>query len=418
MAARSGFTAGWRLPPRIPPDTPPGGRPGAADRRKRGRELVWAHATSSARLAVLHELGQRLQAQRGDVDLLITVEQGRIPGLSTLPDSDVARLLILDGDRLAPLERAAGRWPPDLCLWLGGQLMPNVIAAVAATRAPLVLLDVGEADLPERRRRWFIDHTRRKLATFDRVLTTSAGAAAAMRRLGVTEERITIMSRLRPSVLPPPCPEADLTAFSQALSSRPVWLAAHVTAEEFPAVIEAHQIALRLVHRLLLVILPEREADIEALRPMLAGANLRFATWSDGPAIEDHKQVLIADGGAGTGLWYRAAPVAFLAGSLAPGMRGISPLEAAALGTAILHGPNVRDHQESYARFAAAGAARIVNDGISLGSAIIQLTPPDQASELALAGWRVITESAEATDRLLDLVQETLDTGSVPHARA
>lgn len=393
---------------------PPAGAP-SQDRRTDG-ELVWVHATNETRLAALLDLGHRLQSLRNDVSLLVTVDGTRFPVAPVLDDKST-RLVVLEDDQLSVIQQLFDEWTPKICLWAGGNLMPNVIAAAAARGMPMVLLDVGETDLPPRRRKWFVDLTRLTLGKFNKVMTTSAPTSEAMRRLGVQDVRLSVTGRLRPSVAPQPCSETELASLTQTLSSRPVWLAAHVQASEFASVIEAHLAALRLIHRLLLVIVPEDENDTDQLADMLAAANLRFMSWEKSAPVDDHKQVLIAPDPATLGLWYRAAPLTFLAGSLEPGVGGHSPLEAAALGSAILYGPNISDHLESYSRLAAGGAAHIVHDGPSLGAAVIQMIPPDTASAMALAGWEVVTEGAELTDRLLDLVQDTLDTGQVPDAR-
>ena len=60
-------------------------------------------------------------------------------------------------------------------------------------------------------------------------------------------------------------------------------------------------------------------------------------------------------------------------------------------------------------RLAAEGAARIVNDATALGTAVNRLIAPDQAATMAQAGWDVISRGAAVTDKVIDLVQETLD---------
>jgi len=65
-----------------------------------------------------------------------------------------------------------------------------------------------------------------------------------------------------------------------------------------------------------------------------------------------------------------------------------------------------------------AGASRLVRNAESLGKAVVQLSAPDQAAAMALAGWEAVTEGADTTDRLLDLVQDVLDSDKASHARA
>jgi len=97
------------------------------------------------------------------------------------------------------------------------------------------------------------------------------------------------------------------------------------------------------------------------------------------------------------------------------GRDAVDPLEAAALGSAILYGPRVGRHVQSFTRLATAGAARIINDSTALGMAVTRLVAPDQAAMMAHAGWDVVSEGAALMDRITDLVQDALDQQRGPH---
>lgn len=326
-------------------------------------------------------------------------------------------------ERLGPDHPATAReflahWAPDMCLWAGGDLMPSLISAASERNIPLVLIDVGDTDFPSRRHKWFPDLTRSSLSCFDLILTNSEAASQVLQRIGVARPKIALGSRLRNNAVPPLCWEGELASVSQHLAGRPVWLAAHAQLEDFSSILTAHRAALRLAHRLLLVVHTANPDDKPALAAQLADAGLRYADWDAGDQIEDHTQVLMSEEQDDLGLWYRVAPLTFMASSLQSGTGGISPLEAAALGSAVLYGPNVRNHMESYSRLAAAGAARAVRDGEGLGAAVVQLIAPDHAAAMAFAGWEVVSEGAEMIDRVIDLVQDNLDKRRGPDARA
>jgi 3-deoxy-D-manno-octulosonic-acid transferase len=90
-------------------------------------------------------------------------------------------------------------------------------------------------------------------------------------------------------------------------------------------------------------------------------------------------------------------------------MEGCNPNEAAVHGTAILYGPNIRRYMSEYSRFAEARAARIIRDAQTLAAAVQNLIAPDQAAAMIHAAWDVASLGAEVTDRILDLLQDTLD---------
>ena len=140
-----------------------------------------------------------------------------------------------------------------------------------------------------------------------------------------------------------------------------------------------------------------------------ATRDFRVLRWGSDIYPEDSTQVLVAEDPGDMGLFYRVAPVSFLGSSLVADHGGGDPFEAAALGSAVLYGPNVRRFLPAYSRLAATGAARIVNDAVALGTAVSRLIAPDQAATMAHAGWDVVSEGAAQTDRVTDLIIDALD---------
>ncbi|MDU9004121.1 3-deoxy-D-manno-octulosonic acid transferase [Sedimentitalea todarodis] len=382
--------------------------------RPRG-ELIWAHATNEQRYSALCDLSLRLRIMRPDLHLLITIEHARFDPLPA-PQNGCDHIVSLDSDHPGTAQGFLEHWQPDLCLWTGGHLMPNLIAAASEAKLPMILLDVGESDFPARRYNWLPDLTGASLACFDTILANTDTAAQMIRNVGVADAQIRVAARLRSCATPPLCSDDELAEVTNEISGRPVWLAAHVAEAEFDAVLDAHRAALRLLHRLLLVLVTHADADAEALKRGIVTRNMRSADWDTGDTIDDNTQIVLSRDADNLGLWYRLAPLTFMANSLTPGASGNSPLDAAALGSAVLYGSHVTGHMETYARLAAAGAARTVHDSESLGSAVVQLAAPDQAATMALSGWKVVTEGAHMTDELVDMILDQLDRGRANHA--
>lgn len=370
--------------------------------RPRG-ELVWAHATSEARVSALSDLAGRLQYQRPDLTTLITLD----PGIALLfPVAQPVQPLAADHPGSARAFLA--HWAPDICLWTGGHLRPALIAAARESGIEGILADADEAELDKPQSGWRRDPMRGCLDFFNPILAVSETAAARLARLGAPAGRIEVGGRLRHGATPLPCKESDLNAVTGALAGRPVWCGAHLRAEEVGALLIAHRQAVRLLHRLLLVAIPHDEAAARRLDASLARSDLRFARWPEDGAPGENVQVVIARQ-EDLGLWLRIAPLSFLGGSLVSGTGGSDPFAAAAVGSGVLYGPNVRNHLNAYSRLAAAGAARIVRDPETLSTAILQLIAPDRAAAMALAGWEVVSEGAHLTDRLVELIHDALD---------
>ncbi|MFK7750965.1 MAG: 3-deoxy-D-manno-octulosonic acid transferase [Sedimentitalea sp.] len=383
--------------------------PRPSSNRRAQQPVIWVHASREQHILALDDFALRLKLTVPDVRVVITYE-----AIVTAPELETTLrgaddLVLLDSDQMTSAQQFLLDWRPSLCIWAGGVLMPNLITATHDAGVYLVLIDVSSADFPTRRARWFPDLTQRSLACFDAVMTNNDSAATALTRLGISASKITVGTRLRNSATPPGCSDDELSGITSDLSGRPVWLAARTRPEEGPAILTAHRAALRLSHRLLLILTSDTPEQGRMMKQHVADSELRFADWDMGELIEDNTQVLLSASAEDLGLWYRVAPLTFMANSLAPGARGAPPLDAAALGSAIVFGPKIADHRETYSRLAAAGAARAVDDEVGLGTALVQLIAPDRAAAMALAGWELATDGAELVDRLVDLVQDHLD---------
>lgn len=323
----------------------------------------------------------------------------------------------LDSDHPTPVRQFLDHWQPDLCLWTGGDWMPNLISEASARNTTMILADLLAEDLVFRRR-WMPDLTRSCLDHFETVFLGDETAIPQMRKYGYPARRYSLQSRLYSDAPLPPCAPSDLNETAAELGGRPVWLAAELTNEEFMPILTAHCEALQLQHRLLLVVIRDPSEKIEStLGPRLESSGIRYCFWAPGDSIPEHVQALVCDP-EDIGLWYRLAPQTFLGGSLVPGKGGHAPLTAAALGSAVLFGPYVENHTDAYTRLADAGGACPVHSVSALTTMVMQLASPDRAAAMALAGWQVVTEGAELIDTLIDLIQDRLDDRELMHARA
>lgn len=369
-------------------------------------ELIWGHATDHTRAAALCQITERLSQQRVGVRMLLTMPPDMESPFDR-PGTDV--LQELPPDTVVASEAFLDHWHPDICLWTGGDLRPALLSTADKRNIPLFLLDAEEEQLSRSGWRWFPDLPRSLMDMFAQIQVQNEETARFLRRIGVPEADIMQTAALRPEAVPLPYNESEREELANVLRGRPLWLAANLHPDELDIVLEARRAVSRLSHRSILIIVPQDLRDHAAIQARLIQGDLPFADWVEGEMAQETTQVILGEGRAELGLWYSLAPVSFLGHSLLPGMEGCNPNEAAVHGTAILYGPNMRGFLTEYSRYAEAGAARIVRDAETLAVAVQRLIAPDQAAVMAHAAWDIASQGAEVTDRVLDLLQDTLD---------
>lgn len=372
-------------------------------------ELVWCHAPEPGSLLAIQDLAARLCRSRSGLRVLITLPKN--DSASTLPPSANADVFIdhLPEDHPATVSAFLNHWRPNTCIWAWGRLRPNLIIAAAKSGCPLFLIDADSDGFDGRRDRWLRDFTRDLITHFSAIMARSEAGFQRLVRLGVGRDDIEMTPALQAGGQALPCIASDLADLSAALVGRPVWFANQILEDELSTVLTAHRQALRLSHRLLLILLPADPSQVGRFAKRMADQDFRVLHWGDAGYPDSSTQVMLAEDPNEIGLFYRLAPVSFLGSSLTNGPGGCDPFEAAALGSAVLYGPKVRRFLPSYTRLATEGAARIVNDATALGTAVSRLIAPDQTAVMAHAGWDVISRGAALTDKVIDLVQDTLD---------
>lgn len=369
------------------PDRPPG-------------PLVWGFAEDSDRHHALTSLGMRLLAMRPEISFWLSGRGPTRPGVTA-----AASPRDMSGEDLRQIRRLK----PDVVLWAGQSLRPAVLTTLSESGSHLIALDLGDAPFTSHAPRWLPDPAPATLGLFDSLYTTGAAASRRIRRMGVETDRVHMAGPFLDTDAPLVCPDGVHEEIAPLIAGRPIWLAARLRVEETSDILQAHRQASRLAHRMLLILCPADAKAAQGIARLLSREQMRVCNWENGEMPDENTQVLLAGGPEELGLWYRLAPLAFLGGSLVSGGGGDDPFEAAALGAAILYGPNVSGHLSAYSRLVGAGAARIVRDADSLGTAVSQLASPDQAASMAHAGWDVISSGAQLVDRVLAEICDVLD---------
>ncbi len=370
-----------------------------------GGELVWIHAAGPGKNRALSDLALRLVDMRDGCTVLLTATH-------SLSQSGLSAMILKEDvpdEHPDVTDAFAKHWKPDVVIWAWGGLRPNLIQSAADSGAKMMLIDADENGFDSRRDRWLPEVPRQLVARFDTVIVRSQTAHLRLAQLGCPFKKIKQAPPLRPFGRMLPVATNHLNDVTQALGGRPVWLAMQIAPEEAGNVLAAHRQTLMASHRLLLILHPANPAAVPGIVAEAETAGLRTLLWSDGALPDDNTQVLIDDTTEDLGLWLRIAPVSFLGGSLVPGQQSCDPYTAAAHGTAIIYGPHTGTNVDAYTSLMNAGAARIVNDATTLGRAVIQIMAPDQAAQMTMAGWEVVTESADSLDSIIAHVETHLD---------
>lgn len=348
--------------------------------------LIWLHAPKAEAVQGLVQLANKLAAEDGIATLITGLrETGHIAPPVDQPTEVKAFL---------------DHWRPDALVLSDGEIRPALLFEAEARNIPVMVVDGRDPSLARGRDGWFPGLLRGAVQTLRHVFALDEAAARAYRKAGAAQ--VEVAGRMEAVSAALPCHEGERAALAEILKARPVWLAAAVPQAEEAAVIAAHRAALRLSHRLLLILVPETCSRADALAADLeAQEGWIVARRSEEQEPDAETAVYLPDSADEYGLWYRLAPVTFVGGSLAGDGAARNPLEPAALGSAIIYGPRPGPHGAVFGRLGAARAARAVGSAADLAEALGDLLAPDRAALAAQAAWAVASDGAEVTEKVL-----------------
>jgi 3-deoxy-D-manno-octulosonic-acid transferase len=358
---------------------------GAFPPRPAGR-LVWLHAPREGALQGLMHLANKLAEEDGIATLVTGPrEAGQMPAPADQP-ADVRAFLT--------------HWQPDAIVLSDGEIRPALLFEAEARGIPAMVVDGREPSLVRGRDGWFPGLMRGAVQSLRHVFALDEVAAQSYRKAGAAQ--VDVLGRMEAVSAALACHEGERAALAEVLKARPIWLAAAVPQAEEAAVIAAHSAALRLSHRLLLILVPEQAARAEALAAQLeAMEGWIVARRALDEEPDSETAVYLPDSAEEYGLWYRLAPVTYIGGSLAGEGALRNPLEPAALGSAIIYGPRPGPYGTVFGRLGAARAARAVGSASDLAEALGDLLAPDRAALAAQAAWAVASDGAEVTETVL-----------------
>ncbi len=372
--------------------------------RPRGR-LVWLHGASLGETLSLLPLIDRF-IQRG-LDVLVTsgtVSSAKVLS-ARLPAGAFHQYAPLDAPKF--VERFLDHWRPDIAVFAESELWPNIVAAVCARGAPLVLANARISRRSAERWRAIPGAAKSVFGAVDLCLAQDSDNAARFLALGARCVRIA--GNLKFDVPPPPADSARLAEFNGAIGARPAWAAVSTHAGEEDIVLDAHVEMTAKTPSLLTIIAPrhrERGAEIvEAARARGLSAALR----SQEPEPRRDVDVYVVDSVGELGLVFRSVGVVLMGNSLLPGGGGQNPIEAAKLGCAILHGPYVENFTEVYAEFAAAKAAARASDAVSVARAAdYLLSEPARMRKMGRAAAETVERLGGASRGIMNAVEPYL----------
>jgi 3-deoxy-D-manno-octulosonic-acid transferase len=332
--------------------------------------LVWVHAASVGETNAVLPLIEALARTRPDVEILLTT--------TTVTSAKIAaaRLPARARHQFIPLDtpdytaRFLDYWRPDLAIFTESEIWPNLILALAERTIPMALVNGRMSAKSFKLWKRISSMSGPLFGRFDLILAQNEKLARWFRDVG--GRRVVPVGNLKADAPPPPVDQEHLARFQAALGGRPVVLAASTHEGEEVIVAAAHRHVASALPGFCTIIAPRHPQRGMALAEILKAQGFQVALRSLGEPLMATTDLYIADTIGELGTLYAACPVAFVGGSLVE-RGGQNPIEAVALGSALIVGPSTFNFRDEYAALMRAGGVTVVTGADALASAVVAL---------------------------------------------
>jgi len=158
------------------------------------------------------------------------------------------------------------------------------------------------------------------------------------------------------------------TALKKAVNNRPFWLVASSHPGEEELVLTAHKILKREHPDLLTILVPRHIERASSLQELTKSQNLTAVLQTETMNLEG-VDIYISNTLGELATWYALSPVALMGATFVP-KGGHNPIEAAQLGTFVLHGPHTFNNSQLYDILSSLGFSEKIQNAKSIATSV------------------------------------------------
>lgn len=368
--------------------------------------VIWIHAVSVGEVRAAAPLVQALRQAYPDRILITTMTPTGSATVRQLFGSTVAHCFV-PYDLPDAVRRFLGRTRPRLALIMETELWPNLFHACRARAIPLLLANVRLSEKSARGYTRFAQLTRSTLGCITLAGAQSVADASRLRQLGASAAEVTGSIKFELSV--PGDLDARAAVLRRGFGDRPVWVAASTRDGEEWHVLDAFAVLRERYPSLLLVLVPRHPERFDAV-----ARQCQQRAWAverrsvPAATVKPETAILLGDTLGELLIFYAAADVAYIGGSLVP-LGGQNLLESLAVGTPVVFGPHMYNFSEISRLCLERGAGLQVQDSGSLATAVDGfLGNPSRRTQAGLAGRTMVEENRGALQKTLALVRQVM----------
>jgi len=378
--------------------------------------VIWLHAVSVGEVGVCLQLLRALEPSLPAFQFMVstTTSTGMGELRCRLPPHILP--IYYPADFPGGVRRALNTIRPRAIILVEAELWPNLLWQAQARAIPLFLVNARLSERSFKGYERFSFLFRPIFNKFRAVGCQQAGDAERLIALGFPAEAVRTVGNMKFDAAQPEArPGLDVPGLLRRIGVHPhakLLVAGSTHAGEEAILAEMWPKLRRRIPELFLILVPRHFERAKDAGQELVARGIPFVYRSDIPGEKPFApgelQCLLVNSTGELKFFYEQAALVFVGKSLtAEG--GQNPIEPAALGKAMVFGPNMQNFKAVVGAFLAERAALQVQDAAGLEQAIAELLGDDpRRAEMGARALEVVRQNLGATDRTVQLITERL----------
>jgi 3-deoxy-D-manno-octulosonic-acid transferase len=386
-------------------------RLGLVPQRLRGAPkpgCIWIHAVSVGEVLAVSHLVRELEKQYPEqaVFLSTTTATGQTLARERFGES---RVFYVPLDLGVAVRAYLNLLRPALLILAETEFWPNLLRLARKRGAAVAIVNarISDRSFPRYRRfRWFFS---RVLSHVDLFMAQTDVDANRLREIGAATERVRVSGNLKFDVRGGSGSPLAEELRRAVPGDVPVIVCGSTAEGEDELLLAAFQEVLRRFPHALLVLAPRHPERFDSVAALVVARGMtlvRRSSWTDSSPLCG--SVFLLDSVGELAAVYAVAALAFVGGSLAPGVGGHNILEPAQYGVPVLTGPHTFNFREIVNIFERGGGLATVTSANLAAEWLRLLGDPGERRRLGAAARELFLKNSGATARTLQALQPLL----------
>ncbi|MGZ5567128.1 MAG: 3-deoxy-D-manno-octulosonic acid transferase [Limisphaerales bacterium] len=381
----------------------------AAQRSTSGKPCMWFHAVSVGEVGICAQLLRELSPKLPGYEFVVSTTTSTGMGeLKRLMPSEV-RKIYYPSDFYFSVRKALNTFRPSAFVLVEAELWPNFLWQTMDRQIPMFLINARLSDRSLRGYKRFNFIFGPIFAAFRAVGCQSEADAARLKELGFPAEHVKAVGNLKFDAAKPGPSKMNAAKLLEQIgvpSNAKILVAGSTHAGEEAILADAFVQLREKFPDLFLVLVPRHFERTKQVCAELEKRPLRYMLRSDITAqtTPQKPECLLVNTTGELKAFYEVATLVFVGKSLTA-HGGQNPIEPAALGKAIITGPNMENFRSIMAAFRANEAIVQADDQSALVQHCAELLSDDtKRTQLGKRALQVVEANSGATARTVELI--------------